>query len=137
MHDIIKFNEKKTPYVHLDQDKGYIELRGSSFMLDTHAFYDPILDWVYDYVRHPKDTLFNIDLEFFNSSSAKILVTILKTLSKIQVSGHKLTVNWFYDEDDEDIKDAGYSFAIMSKIKINLIRKKQDLAKPALFRKEC
>ena len=125
MCDLIKYEAKKIPYLLLDQNKGFIELKGSSFMEDTIAFYDPIMDWVYEYVRHPKDTLVNIDLEFFNTSSAKILLIMIRTLSKVQKSGHKLAVNWFYEEDDEDIRESGNSFSMMSNVKFNFIRKQQ------------
>jgi hypothetical protein len=123
MDDLIRFETKKTPYVFLDQNYGFIELKGSSFMEDTVAFYDPIMEWVYEYVRQPKDTSVYIDLEFFNTSSAKILLIMIKILSKVQKAGHKLTVNWFYDEDDDAIRDSGYNFSMMSNVKFNLIKK--------------
>jgi SiaC family regulatory phosphoprotein len=123
MDDLIRFEAKKTPSVFLDQSAGFIELKGSSYMEDTLAFFDPIMEWVYKYVQYPKDTSVNIDLEFFNTSSAKILLIIIKTLSKIQKAGCKLTVNWFYDEDDDEIRDSGYNFSMMSSVKFNLIKK--------------
>ncbi len=126
MSDQVKYESRKTPFLLLDQKSGLVELKGSSLMEDTHTFYDPVMEWIYDYVKHPKDTLVNIDLEFFNSASAKILLLMLKTLSKIQKEGHVLTVNWHYDEDDEDIRDSGYDFSTMSKVKFNLVKKKMD-----------
>jgi hypothetical protein len=123
MDNLIRFEAKKTPYVFLDQDNGFIELKSKSYMEDSMVFYDPIMEWIYEYVRHPKDTSVNIDLEFFNTSSAKILLIIIKTLSKVQNSGYKCTVNWFYDDDDDEIRDSGLSFSIMSHAKFNMFQK--------------
>ena len=123
MNDMIRNMAKKTPYVYLDYNNGCIELKGTSYMEDTLGFYDPIMQWVYEYVKHPKDTTVYIDLEFFNTSSAKILLIIIKSLSKIQKAGYRLTVNWFYEDDDDEIRDSGMSFAIMSHMKFNMIKK--------------
>ena len=133
MHNLIKSKVKKTPLLVLDQKAGLIELKGSSIMEDTRTFYDPMMEWVYEYVKHPKDTTVNIDLEYFNTSSAKILLIFIKSLSRIQQSGHKLKVNWFYAEDDEDIRDSGHNFSIISKVKFHFIKKDPELAsKPIL-----
>lgn len=126
MYDPVKYEAKKIPQLLLDQNRGIIELKGSSFMEDTHAFYDPVMEWIYDYVRHPKDTLVNIDLEFFNSSSAKIILFMIKALSRIQKEGHILTVNWYYDEDDESMLDCGTSFSILSHLKFNFMMKRAE-----------
>ena len=123
MDDIIKSQDNKTPQLVLNKEKGLIEMRGSSIMEDATAFYDPIMKWLYEYVDHPKDTLVNVDLEYFNTSSAKVLLIIFKTLSTIQKSGCKVNVNWHYEEDDEEIFESGSSFSAMSKIKFNFIKK--------------
>lgn len=123
MEDLIRFESKKTPFVFLDQKNGFIELIGKSYMEDSMAFYDPIMEWIYEYVRQPKDTSINIDLEFFNTSTAKILLIMIKTLSRVQNAGCKCTVNWFYDDDDDEIRDSGMNFALISNAKFNLIKK--------------
>jgi hypothetical protein len=125
MDDLIKSQAKKTPQLLLDNNKGLIEMRGSSIMEDATAFYDPIMHWLYEYVSNPKDTLVNIDLEYFNTSSAKILLIFFRTLSTIQKSGYKLEVNWYFEDDDDEIIESGNNFSIMSKVKFNFIKKVQ------------
>ena len=100
-------------------------------MEDARTFYDPMMEWVYEYVKNPKNTTVNFDLEYFNTSSAKILLIFFKTLSKIQQSGYKLEVNWVYAEDDEDIRDSGHNFSIVAKVKFRFIEKKQTLESEA------
>jgi len=116
---------KKRPHLLLDKDKGIIELKGSSIMEDAPVFYEPIMEWVFEYIKDPKDTLVNIDLEYFNSASAKILHILIKTLSTIERSGYTLTVNWYFEEDDEDIRSCGHDFSLLSKVKFNLMMKEK------------
>jgi hypothetical protein len=123
MDDIIKSQERKTPQLMLNNEKGLIEMKGSSIMEDATAFYEPIMKWLYEYVSNPKDTLVNVDLEYFNTSSAKVLLIIFKTLSNIQKSGCKVNVNWYYEEDDEEIFESGSNFSAMAKIPFNFIKK--------------
>jgi hypothetical protein len=78
---------------------------------------------MFEYVRHPKDTIVNIDLEYFKTSSAKILLIFIKTLSKIKHPGYDLKVNWYYEEVDEDIIDSGHNFALSSQVKFHFIKK--------------
>ena len=122
MHDLIK-SKKKIPLMVLDEHKGLVELRGSSIMENAKEFYEPMMEWAFAYVSHPKDTTVNIDLEYFNTSSAKILLIFIKTLSKIQQAGYDLKVNWYYEEDDEDIIESGHNFALSSKVKFHFIKK--------------
>ena len=116
-------SKKKTPLIVLDENKGLIELKGSSIMENAKEFYDPMMEWAFEYVRHPKDTIVNIDLEYFNTSSAKIILIFIKTLSKIKQSGYDLKVNWYYEEDDEEIIDSGHNFALSSQVKFHFIKK--------------
>jgi hypothetical protein len=121
MHELKISETKKTPKLVFDNTKGIIELKGSSIMEDTITFYNPVMEWVYEYIRNPKDTTVNVHLEYFNTSSAKVLLILFKTLAKIERSGRKLEVNWYYADDDEDIMDSGHNFSMSAKLKFNFI----------------
>ncbi len=110
-----------SPDILLDAKKGLIEIKGASFLEDSSAFYNPILDWVAEYVKSPVDTTVNVELTYFNSSAAKLLLTIFKTLGVIEKKNLSLKVNWSYSEDDEDIRDSGHDFSKLSGIKFKMI----------------
>ena len=107
----------------MNAEKGLIEIEGASFLEDNMSFYAPILEWVNEYINDPKDTTVNIELSYFNSSAAKLLLTIFKTIGVIRKKNFQLTVNWKYSEDDEDIRDSGLDFAKLSRIPFNMIEK--------------
>ena len=112
---------KKTPEVTLDPS-GKIRLGGRSIPEDASKFYEDILSWVMEYCSSPKDmTKVEIELEYFNSGSAKYVMQILRELSEIRNDNKELIVNWYYEEGDDDILERGEYYASILNIDINFI----------------
>jgi hypothetical protein len=111
MQNFIKASSTKSPKVNMDAQKGRIEFKGSSIMENSRAFYEPVIAWLNEYAKTPKNTLVHIELEYFNSSSAKAFLSILKAVSKIKEEGFELTIEWYYTKEDEDQKESGMNYA--------------------------
>ena len=107
----------------MDAQKGRIELKGSSIMENSRAFYEPVLAWLKEYARNPKNTEVHIDFDYFNSSSAKVLISILRTLARIKKEGYTLRIDWCYSKDDDDMKECGENYASMVDADFNIIEK--------------
>jgi hypothetical protein len=45
----------------------------------------------------------------------------LKRLSKLEANGKELTVNWFYEEGDDDMMEAGEDFCDLLDLDFNFI----------------
>jgi len=112
---------KKTPNVLLDPS-GRIRIGGRSIPEDASKFYDNILNWVLDYCHTPSDsTVVDIELEYFNSGSAKFVMQILRELSELLAEGKDLKVNWYYEEGDDDILERGEYYSSILDLEINFI----------------
>ena len=112
---------KKTPMVELDP-AGKLRLGGRSIPEDASRFFDDILRWILEYVASPKDlTTIDIELEYFNSASAKYVMQILRELSELIHKGKELKVNWYYEEGDDDILERGEYYASILELEINFI----------------
>jgi hypothetical protein len=112
---------KKTPNVLLDPS-GRIRIGGRSIPEDASKFYDNILNWVLDYCNTPSDhTVVDIELEYFNSGSAKFVMQILRELSELLTEGKELKVNWYYEEGDDDILERGEYYSSILDLEINFI----------------
>jgi hypothetical protein len=112
---------KKTPNVLLDPS-GRIRIGGRSIPEDASKFYDNILNWVLDYCNPPSDsTVVDIELEYFNSGSAKFVMQILRELSELLSEGRDLKVNWYYEEGDDDILERGEYYSSILDLEINFI----------------
>ncbi len=112
---------KKTPDVRLDPE-GKIKLGGRSIPEDASKFFEEVLDWVVAYCSSPKDTTtIDIELEYFNSGSAKYVMQILRELSELISGNRKVVVNWYYEEGDDDILERGEYYATILSMDINFI----------------
>ncbi len=113
----------ETPEIVLDKNTGQFIFSGKSLPENVKDFYKPILKWVEEYIQEPnRETVLVIDLEYFNSSSSKIIINIVELFAQIPKNNTgKLIVNWYYNEDDEDIFEAGQSFSEIAGVPFNLI----------------
>jgi hypothetical protein len=103
---------KDTPFVSFDNSSGKCEITGRSFPLNAKGFYIPVLDWLDRYSRNSApETTFVFKLEYFNTPSSKCITDILKILKLMRDTGKKVTVYWYYEEDDVDILDLGHVFS--------------------------
>ena len=101
-----------TPSVHLDKESGILELSGRSLPEDVTMFYQQILDWIDDYIKQPNDkTLFNFKLDYFNTASSKVILDILLKFEELVENGKEVVIKWFYNEDEEDMLEAGEEYA--------------------------
>lgn len=101
----------KTPMVHFDPNTGVLEIKGRSIPENSVEFYKPLMDALDKYASSPKpETKVNVQLEYFNTSSSKCILDFFKKLESINNKGTKVTVNWFYEEDDEDMQEAGEDY---------------------------
>jgi hypothetical protein len=113
----------KSPEILMDEEFGIIEIKGTSFMEESLDFYAPVMNWITDYICSPFDTTVNVELMYFNSASAKILLMIFKQLKMVRKKNFRLTINWRYSEDDQDILDSGMDFSTLCDLKFNFIEK--------------
>ncbi len=122
METIIREGTPKTPYVRLDGDKGIVEIKGRSIPENSIEFYKPLIDWLEEYgVEALPQTSVNIQLEYFNTSSSKCILDIFKKLESIFKKGQKVEVNWYYEEDDEDMFEAGEDYQSIINIPFKMI----------------
>ncbi len=112
----------KTPTVNFDPETAVMELKGRSIPENSIEFYKPVVDALDEYSQGPKEmTKVNIQLEYFNTSSSKCILDLFKKLEGIHVEGNQVVINWFYEEDDEDMLEAGEDYEAIIKIPFKMI----------------
>jgi hypothetical protein len=109
----IKINKSDIyPTIIMDKENGVFEIKGVSLPLNGKDLYQPVLDFLDEYVKDPnKITLFVFNLKYFNISSSKMFLFMLYKLKELFDSGKAVVVIWSYD--DEDIREAGEDFQHM------------------------
>ena len=103
-----------SPEVILDPENKIYKITGESRPSDVREFYDRIISWLIDFrweftnSKDPKEPInFSFHLDYFNTSSAKMILDICKILSSLKLSGFNVTINWCYDKEDIDMLDVG------------------------------
>ena len=109
-HLILKGN-KQHPTVEFNAQSGSLEISGRSIPENSYEFYNPLLQWLDEYKNKAvEETKMKIYLEYFNTSSSKYILEILKKLKEIKNSGAKISIAWHYDEDDEEMMETGEDY---------------------------
>ena len=119
MEDIKIEGTPKTPTVNFINDEGVLEIKGRSIPENSIEFYKPLIEWIESYAQEPKDsTNINIQLEYFNTSSSKCILDLFK---KLEAINNNITINWYYEEDDEDMLEAGEDYEAIINIPFKMI----------------
>ena len=111
-----------TPSVKILPDERRIVISGQSRLEDPSFFYEE-LTALLDANLNDFKTHASVDfiLHYLNSSSSKWLFHILKGL-QAKFQGKKIiTINWYYDNDDESILEAGEVFQSLLSLPFNLV----------------
>ena len=112
MIDILIEPTSVTPYVKIDSESSCIVFKGKSSPANSMQFYHPLIEKIQSSFAKATKTI-NVDLSFryFNTSSSKCLFDLFKALKQLQKSGKDLDINWYYEEDDDDMMETGEDFA--------------------------
>jgi hypothetical protein len=101
-----------TPLVNFNPEQGILEIRGRSCPANSFIFYQRILDGLDRYVRKKTQSFtVNFYFEYFNTSSSKCLFDIFKRLRIMDDHNIELSINWYFEKGDEDMKEAGEDYA--------------------------
>ena len=119
--------KRRSLKVDINTDTGKFLFAGVSLPENTNTFFEPILQELQNYFSDPKPkTIIEFYVEYLNTSSALFLRRIVM-LAEESYTKTDLTVNWHFEEDDEDIKEFGVDFKSIFKIaQINLIEIKEN-----------
>ncbi len=121
------------PEILLDHINKTFYVKGNSRPEDVRDIYFPVVEWLNNYRifiksvagHYSKDNplIFQFDMGYFNSSSAKFLYDIIEALKQIQEDGTHLEIAWIWDEEDEDMREAGEDLEYLAEMDFVFITK--------------
>lgn len=101
-----------TPKVVFDAENEIFEIIGRSMPYNSVSFYEPLHNWINQYKLFPNPkTEFVFKLDYFDTSSSKQILEIMKTLMKINHNGNEIVIQWYYEKNDEYLQEAGEEYA--------------------------
>lgn len=116
-----------TPAINFDPKIGSFDITGESRPEDAQKFYKQIFDWMdlyYSICETNKPTqklVFKFYFEYFNSTSAKFLMTLINRIEKLKQIDVNAEVQWHYYHEDIDMKEMGMEFSNLVSVPFNFI----------------
>jgi hypothetical protein len=123
-----------TPEVSFSPEENIFFIKGNSSPEDVRAMYYPVIEWIKRLASSLIDgkslsfsadnpLKLTIDLDYFNSSSAKFLFDIFNELKQLTPSGIPFMIEWYYDKEDLDMKEAGIDISLLLEMEFNYVPK--------------
>lgn len=111
-----------TPSVRISSEEQRIIITGPSRLEDPSPFYENLISVLEETIINFKSR-FSIDfkLNYLNSSSSKWLFHILKNIQTRYGSSRTMSINWYYDLDDENMLEAGEVFRNLLNVPFKII----------------
>lgn len=102
----------RSPAVEFDFERGYFAMNGESYPEDAAGFFGPLLQAMRDFVGDGREIPATVDIEmaYFNSSSAKALMNLFQLLEAAASAGQEVVINWRFREDDDTMREFGEDF---------------------------
>lgn len=123
MENLVIEGTPKTPTIKFQPKDGKLLIQGRSIPENSIEFYKPLIDSLDAYSQNPVDkTEVEIVLEYFNTSSSKCILDVFKKLEKINSSNNGVIINWHYEEDDEDMLEAGEDYQAIINIPFKMVQ---------------
>jgi len=118
---------RQTPEINFDAASGILKLDGRSIPENTFEFFTPVLNWLDEYASSaPDKVVAKINLEYFNTSSSKYILEILKRLKIMLKDGKDVLVEWYYEEDDEEMMETGEDYEDVSGLPFEIISYEEE-----------
>jgi hypothetical protein len=109
------------PNVVLDAKLNQFFITGRVLPEDGNKFFEPILNWISEYVETPNtNTEFRFRLDYYNSSTARMITKMIVLLEKIQEKDKNVKVVWEYLNDDEVMLERGEELKSISYLPFEL-----------------
>lgn len=111
-----------TPFVALEMINRTLLIKGVSSPEDPNDFYRKVDKLLAYYMAEGRNSLsVSFSLEYFNTGSARCLYHLMSQLKEYQDNGMKITVNWYYKIDDEDMLLSGKNFSSYTQLDLKLV----------------
>lgn len=84
--------------------------------------YNQIMRWIDLYLENPAEmTYLIVGLEYLNSFSTTVLASLFLRISRVMIENKKYSIQWYYEDGDDDILERGQYISAAHKIPIKFI----------------
>ena len=122
MNDINIKGTVKTPAISFCETEKRLVIEGRSTLENPARFYKPLISKLKDFNNGSIERLeIDFKLEYFNTTSSLVILDVLKHLQSLNAPDNEVVINWYYDEEDEDLLEIGQDYSTMLNFPFNLM----------------
>ena len=108
----------QTPEVEFDMESKHMSMKGKIIPENPFDFFDHFNLTFDKYIKaNPDNLVINMQLDYFNTVSSKLLSKFFQKA----VTNSRPVLNWYYEKNDIELKEAGEDYAQIINYPINLI----------------
>ena len=115
--------EKDSPEVYFGPDIDTFQIEGVSLPSDPVLFFEPIFEWLHEFLyskNFNSQIKINFKLDYFNTATMKQFAKMFRIIDNSPAK-KQVSINWYYDEEDIDMLDAGKRFSQFVRINFEFI----------------
>ncbi|MCX7606152.1 MAG: DUF1987 domain-containing protein [Bacteroidia bacterium] len=114
-----------TPEIIFDPGNRKFFIGGNSYPENSLKFYGPILQWLENlaqrHIPQPDPFILEVRLEYFNTSTAKVLLDLFRYFESLHEKGQPVHIRWIFLEEDTEMEDAGLDYQAAVKVPFELV----------------
>lgn len=111
MQDLYIPATAETPEVKFEYSRHTLRIEGESYPENAMAFFAPLRAGLQSYLAQVTDQApveVHFSLKYFNSSSTKLLRSLISMLNESARSGVRITAHWYHDPEDDMMLEFGH-----------------------------
>jgi hypothetical protein len=116
---------QSSPKVVFDPEELFLQIKGASRPENARKFYTPLLNALNQFIAEHLITSLPLSIEikltYFNSASMIYLADMFKLISDFHQKGMKVLIDWYVDDDDDVIREAGQELSDMTGLPFKII----------------
>ncbi len=119
--------DQYSPGVIFNPTTNEYKIWGKSLPENPEKMYRPVLEWAEAFAKDPSsDMTLQLDLVYLNTASTKWLKQVLAALGEMNRKGKKLSIEWVYEEFDEDMQDLGEDLKNLTGLEFTFTEKPEE-----------
>jgi len=109
MENISIAGEQNSPEVNFNFDNNVFLVKGMSYQEDAREFFNPLFESLDSHFGNldASDVTFTFEMQYYNSSSARVLLHLFERLDALAEKGNKVKIDWRYAADDDNMEEQG------------------------------
>jgi hypothetical protein len=110
------------PAINFNAETGLFSISGKSYPENANEVYKPVFDFLELYKKDPREkTILEFNWTYFNTSTFKIIIKLIRSLKEVKAPGKVAEVNWRCKKSDELMIELGEEIKEVMETDFNII----------------